>query len=86
MKTLCRIFAVNVLRGLRTSDLINHDKELTGSTYVLPDDVWSPPGAQEGQPEFDEALEAFSDLASWRQRRMEFATTAAKVVHEVALL
>jgi uncharacterized protein (TIGR03032 family) len=33
------IFSVNVLHGLRYPELINHDKEITGSTYVLPDDA-----------------------------------------------
>ena len=31
------IFAVEVLAGIRFPDLINHDPELIGSSYVLPD-------------------------------------------------
>ncbi len=33
------IFAVSVLRGIRYPDLINHDAELTGSAFVLPDEA-----------------------------------------------
>jgi len=35
------IFAVEVLRGVRYPDLINHDPELIARSYVLSDDALS---------------------------------------------
>jgi hypothetical protein len=35
------IFAVELLRGIRYPDLINHDPELIGRSYVLSDEVLS---------------------------------------------
>ena len=35
------IFAVSVLHGTMFPDLVNDDPKITGSSYVLPDDVFA---------------------------------------------